>query len=105
MTARTKILSRKLLIEDKHLRAIGGKDVTNMNNIFQRGDTVVQWLALSPHSKRIPGPLLCGVCMYFLSLREFSPGTPVSTPSPKNKHGLRLRPNTADMGSSTPCDR
>ena len=50
---------------------------------------VVQWLALSPHSKRVPGlsqgggAFLCGVCMFSSCQRGFSPGAPASSHSPK----------------------
>merc|ERR1712082_87877 len=46
---------------------------------------VTQWLALSPHSKKVLGSnpgrsrsFLCGLCMFSPCSRGFPPGTPVS---------------------------
>jgi len=56
---------------------------------FRLGGTVVWWLALSPHSKRVAGSipgvgaLPCGVCMFSLCQRGFPPGAPASSHSPK----------------------
>merc|ERR1712035_207562 len=65
------------------------------------GGTVVLWLALSPHSKRVSGSilgagaLLCGVCMFSQCQRGFSPGTPASSHSPKTcRLGTRLIDNS-----------
>ena len=59
--------------------------------------SVVWWLALLPHSKRVArsipgvGALLCGVCMFSPCQRGFSPGTPASSHSPKTcRLGTRL---------------
>ena len=69
--------------------------------IFLQGGTVVWWLALSPHSKRVAGSipgvgaLLCGVCMFSPCQRGFSPGTPASSHSPKTcRLGTRLIDNS-----------
>ncbi|KAF7658530.1 hypothetical protein LDENG_00011540, partial [Lucifuga dentata] len=52
------------------------------------GWQVAQWLALSPHSKKVPGSrptrsflwsFLCGVCMFSPCLRGFTPGAPASS--------------------------
>lgn len=51
------------------------------------GDMVAQWLALSPHSKKVvdsiptPGASVCGDCKFFLCL--FSPGAAASSHIPK----------------------
>ena len=59
-----------------------------MNNLVQKcshlGSTVVQWLALLPHSKKLLWQIrlrifLWIVCMFSLCLRGFSPGTTVSS--------------------------
>lgn len=50
-----------------------------------KGSTVVQWLALLPHSRKVPGSnwpsgtFLCGVCVFCSCLREF----PASSHTPK----------------------
>ena len=53
----------------------------------QDGSTVTWWLALLPHSKRVPGSNLsrglCGVCMFSPCLCGFSLSTLVSSHSPK----------------------
>ena len=51
-------------------------------------NTMVQWLTLLPHSKKVPGLIpgsgpLCAVCMFCLCLCGFSLVTPVSSHSPK----------------------
>ncbi len=54
----------------------------NNNNNNNDGGTVVQWLVLSRHSKKVLGsnpPANCGVCMFSLCLH----GTPASSHSPK----------------------
>lgn len=46
--------------------------------------SMVQWLALSPDSKKVTGSIfLCGVYMLSLGLCGFSPGTPASNHCPK----------------------
>uniref|UniRef100_A0A3Q2YZS2 Trafficking protein, kinesin binding 2 n=1 Tax=Hippocampus comes TaxID=109280 RepID=A0A3Q2YZS2_HIPCM len=51
-------------------------------------DPMFEWLARRPHSAEVVGSLLapvflCGVCMFSVGLRGFSPGTPVSSRIPK----------------------
>ncbi len=44
-----------------------------MHDLMSQGGTVVQWLALSPHSKRVLGSRVLGggVCMFSSCLRGF----------------------------------
>ncbi len=55
-----------------------------INTISKWGGTVMQWLALAPHSKRALGSNPpCGACMLSSCLRGFSPGTLASSHNPK----------------------
>ena len=60
------------------------------------GSTVAQWLALMPHSEKVLGSIpglrvfLCGVCMFYLCLCGFSPGTPASSHPQRHALGDRL---------------
>ncbi len=51
--------------------------------VQRRGSTVVKWLTLPPHSKRVlgfePTGFLCGVYMFSFCLCVFSLGTPASS--------------------------
>ena len=53
--------------------------------LFSKGSTVAQWLALLPHSAMAPGSIpslgrcLCGVCTLSPCLRGFSLDAPVSS--------------------------
>lgn len=58
---------------------------------------VVMWLALLPHSKKIPGSdshlcSLCGVCMLFLYLNGLFPGSPSN-----HKHAWLIRDSRLAM--------
>ena len=63
-----------------------------MSEAVKRGSTVAQWLTLLPHGVRDPGSIpdsvhsLCGVCMFSPCLREFPPGSPVSSHTPQKSY-------------------
>ncbi|XP_056147070.1 surfeit locus protein 2 isoform X2 [Lampris incognitus] len=86
------------------------------------GGTVAQWLARSPHSKKVlglsPGLVqpwwvilghpVCGVCMFSPCLRGFPPGAPVSSHSPKTydecvRQGIKYVPARLQQ-KSRKCD-
>ncbi|KAF7648941.1 hypothetical protein LDENG_00149760, partial [Lucifuga dentata] len=68
--------------------------------------TVAQWLALSPHSKKVLGStpgwgraFLCGVCMFSLCLCGFPLSAPVS-PTIKNMY-VRLNSPVSSLHQGT----
>lgn len=72
---------------------------------YLRDGTLVQWLALSLHSKKVLG-FLCGVCIFSLCLRGFSTGTVTSSHSSKTcKLGLRyIGPSKSTLAVNVSVD-